>query len=214
MSKTVDLSGQRFGSLIVIRRVKSDDTHKGQASWLCKCDCGNELITTTKRLHNGKHSCGCVMGNTKHGDNTRKRGATRLYGVWKAMRQRCNNPNTPAYDRYGGRGISVCDEWSNYQRFKEWALTNGYAEGLTIDRIDNDAGYYPWNCRWVTRKEQSRNRSCNVLVTINGDTKPLSVWCEEMHLNENVVNNRIYNLHWSYEDAITKPVRCLKVKQG
>ena len=98
-----------------------------------------------------------------------------LNKIWRSMRRRCNNQSSSSYQRYGGRGISVCDEWNNFETFYRWAISNGWADGLSIDRIDNDRGYSPDNCRFASRKEQSRNRSTNVSITVNGHKEDIDV---------------------------------------
>lgn len=173
MSKrTKNLVGEKFGRWVVLEFAGYKNK---KAHWLCKCDCGKEKIVCGKNLILGKtKSCGCLHNEqiveyfTKHGDRSLKN-TTRLYTIWKNMRSRCCNSNNPKFNRYGGRGIKICDEWYNsYSCFRDWALSNGYLENLTIDRINNDGNYEPSNCRWATTKEQSRNRSTNVFLEHNG----------------------------------------------
>lgn len=155
----INLIGQQFGRLTVIERAVSPDTKN--AHWLCRCKCGNYKVTTRRALVRGDvQSCGCyqrerrAQGNTIHGGH-----GTRLYSIWRNMKERCYKPYAPKYPLYGGRGITVCDEWlHNFSAFRDWALSNGYQNDLTLDRIDNDEGYNPDNCRWATFSEQNRNR--------------------------------------------------------
>lgn len=149
----IDLTGQRFGRLEVLK-------YNGNSRWECKCDCGKIVYPKGGNLRKGYiHSCGCLRKEVT-GDNHRTHGEarTRLYRIWKAMRKRCNNPNDSCYYLYGGRGITVCEEWSQYEPFKLWALNNGYSEELSIDRIEPNGNYEPANCRWATAKEQVINR--------------------------------------------------------
>lgn len=130
----------------------------------------------------------------------------RLRGVWRNMIQRCHNPNHHQYCSYGGRGITVCDEWRNdYSCFREWALKNGYVQGLTIDRIDNNGGYSPQNCRWATYKEQNRNKRSNRNITLNGETKCLTEWAEFFGISVFTATRRL-NKGWSAKDAFTTPL--------
>ena len=163
MSKAKELVGKRFGRLTVMERAENYTTTKGQVhrAWLCVCDCGNRRIVRASSLISGHtKSCGCLQVEsrveqaTKHGKSE-----CRLYDVWHGMKQRCGNPLNKNYAGYGRRGIKVCDEWLNsFQAFYDWATANGYREGLSLDRIDNDKGYSPDNCRWTTMKEQANNR--------------------------------------------------------
>ena len=156
--KLIDLTGFKFGRLTVIERAATVNKH---TMWLCKCDCGKEIIVDAYNIKTGHTlSCGCLQrertskANTIHGKRI-----TRLYRIWVCMKNRCYQQSYHAFKHYGGRGITVCGEWLNdFQAFYEWSMANGYKENLTIDRIDNDKGYSPSNCRWVTMKEQNKNK--------------------------------------------------------
>lgn len=156
--KLIDMAGKQFGQWQVLHQ--SGNYRRGGALWLCVCSCGTRKPVSGADLRNGKSvSCGCQarketsIRSRTHGDSGK-----RLHNIWTLMRGRCNNPNSKSYKYYGERGIKVCEEWSDYSAFKEWAMDNGYHETLSIDRIDNDKGYSPENCRWADSKTQSQNR--------------------------------------------------------
>lgn len=131
----------------------------------------------------------------------------KLWKIWSCMRQRCNYPKDDSYEHYGAKGIKVCQEWNvNFQAFAEWALSNGYKDGLTIDRIDSTKGYEPANCRFATAKEQANNRSSNHPLTFRGCTKNMAEWSDEFNLPRHVVSKRI-KAGWSVEKTLTTPVR-------
>lgn len=212
--KQLNLTGKRFGKLVVIKT--AGKTKNGAYLWQCKCDCGNEIIANVGNLRNGHtKSCGCLRVDrcktnfTKHGLEH-----TRLYGIWSDMRLRCYDEKNIAYHRYGGRGITICDEWKNdVKAFYDWATANGYNDSLTIDRIDNDGNYCPENCRWATVKEQASNRRSNILVTHNGKTQTMKKWANEVGTPCKVVWARMQKLGWSAERALTEPVKKGKWKK-
>lgn len=168
----IDITDEEYGRLTVLKHVGFEKY--GQSLWECQCSCGNIKVIHKKSLTSGAtQSCGCLRSertrerSTKHGMITHTK-RTKLYDVWVSMKQRCNNPKNKFYHRYGGRGIKVCDEWTDdYKLFYDWSTTNGYYEGLHIDRIDNDKGYLPSNCRWITNEENQKNKTQNNQHTIN-----------------------------------------------
>lgn len=166
MGKPIDLTGQRFGRLVVIGR--SLESKHGEATWLCQCDCGNTSIVRGSYLRGGNtQSCGCyghelsVRGERRRTHSGSRDGGKkrRLYRIWIAMKTRCYNHNSKNYKNYGGRGITICAEWlHDFAAFRDWAMSCGYQDDLSIDRINVDGNYCPDNCRWATRKEQRHNR--------------------------------------------------------
>lgn len=136
--------------------------------------------------------------NYKHGGNN-----TRLFFIWQSMLDRCRRPKNKQYKDYGGRGITVCSEWEDFAIFREWALSNGYTDSLTIDRIDNDKGYCPSNCRWANKYTQSNNKSNNRKITYKGKTKTLAQWCKELKLNYGTVSSRLNRSKMSVDLAFT-----------
>ena len=137
----------------------------------------------------------------------RRRSRPRLYRIWANMRTRCNNRNFPKYADYGGRGISVCEAWKSFGPFKEWAMSSGYRDDLTLDRIDNDGNYCPENCRWTTQKKQCNNKRNNHTLSYNGETLTISEWAQRLNMNYFSLHDRITKLGWSAEKALTTPVK-------
>lgn len=208
-----DLTGERFGHLVVLSQAEDYISPHGVVShrWLCQCDCGNKTIVTASGLKSKEHrtkSCGCMHHPKTHGLTN-----AHIYNVWTNMKQRCNNPHHKAYKNYGARGITVCDEWSNSsEAFFKWAFDNGYSEGLELDRIDNNLGYFPENCRWITHKEQQLNKRNNRLVEYNGETKPLILWQQELGFDYHRINVRLLK-GWDAKRAFETPVQIQKKKQ-
>jgi len=203
----IDLTGQRFGRLVVLKQ--TEQKRYGETSWVCLCDCGKQTITTTGSLRSGAcRSCGCLhreaareqgLKSTTHGLT-----GTRLYRVWANMKTRCYNRRNRNYARWGARGITVCDEWrDNFQAFYDWAMENGYADSLSIDRIDNDKGYYPENCRWANSVEQASNTRKSRHITFRGETHTLNEWARRLGFDAVTLFNRLK--HLTPEEAFTLP---------
>ena len=175
----LDLTGKRFGKLVALRR---EEKNEGKTRWTCRCDCGTTKSIPLDSLRSGKGiSCGCFRKEvTSKNMKTHGKTNTRLYNIWQMMKTRCENIE---YARYAGRGIRVCDEWSEFEAFHDWAVKNGYEENLTIDRIDNDGNYEPTNCRWATYIEQQNNTSLNVKTEIRGEIVTLAEAARKYNVN-------------------------------
>lgn len=175
--KLKDLTGRVFGRLTVIRRLTEEEgARRGQPKWLCQCECGRQTTPLTASLLSGKtKSCGCLglenatKAKIKHGDALSKK-KTPLYGIWAAMLRRCENPNVSSWKYYGGKGVKVCEAWHDYIAFREWAVANGYAPTLTIDRIDSNGDYEPKNCRWITAFENASRAHA-----LNSEVKKIAI---------------------------------------
>ncbi|MBO0438948.1 hypothetical protein [Candidatus Enterococcus ikei] len=159
MPAALNLENKKFGRLVALKRVDNIGNH---AYWLCLCECGKEKSIRSDHLNNGLiKSCGCLEIESRIQGNNHKHGSSkqRLYRIWSGMKKRCFNKKCLAFRNYGGRGITVCDEWKNdYVNFENWALANGYDSDLSIDRINVDGNYEPSNCRWANAKVQANNR--------------------------------------------------------
>ena len=199
MATRVDLSGQRFVRLLVQReggpRIQPNGQRKRR--WVCLCDCGKETLVEGSNLTTGNTtSCGCwdLERRIKHGCGGSNK--TPEYRSWRAMRQRCTNPNNSEWPRYGGRGITVCERWDSFERFL--ADMGPRPAGHSIDRIDNEQGYSPANCRWATTKQQNRNRRDNRWITFRGERRLRADVAEELGVLSNVLQGRI-RLGWPEE---------------
>lgn len=204
--KRNDLTGQRFGKLIA--ESCCYDREKKIMFWKCRCDCGKYCFVRAHMLvHKKTNSCGCLRKES----NTQKKtthgmSKTSIYGTWNAMKGRCYNGANHNYNRYGKRGIIVCDEWKNsFESFYEWAINNGYKKGLSLDRIDNNGNYCPTNCRWVSTNVQNNNRGVSINITYNGKTQNLAEWCKELNLPYIRIWQRLNVYGFTFEEAITEP---------
>lgn len=207
MKQYKDLSGTRYGRWTVLYEGTPviREGNRRIRKWVCRCDCGTEREVFEKSLKSGaSESCGCYHSelmhevgkvNTTHGMTN-----TRLYRIYKHMRRRCSDPKDIRYERYGGRGIRVCDEWSTFEPFAEWALSNGYDDSLSIDRIDTNGDYTPDNCKWSTNSEQAVNRSTTCLIEYNGKTQSISQWADEIGMPYKKLWKRIHS-GWTPERA-------------
>jgi hypothetical protein len=206
MSKVIDLIGKVFGRLTVIERVENNKS--GRSMWRCRCECGKECIVLGKYLLNGgTRSCGCLkVEELKKRSSSHKMSNTPLYKKWQIMNTRCNNSNRDHYQWYGGKGIKVCEEWRKFENFYNWAMENGYSDGLTIERVDISKDYEPNNCKWITLKEQSFNKANTRWLSFNGKTQSLTKWAEELELPISTLKTRIYKYKWSIEKALTTPI--------
>lgn len=189
-----DLTGKVYGMLTVIS--KSENIGRNTA-WNCVCKCGKETKSLAYNLIGGKSkSCGCIRGNKlgklaqTHGESR-----TRLYKLYKGIRQRCLNVNSPAYKYYGGKGIVLCDEWLNdFLKFKEWCICNQYTDEKTIDRIDPNGNYEPSNCRWVSFEKQQNNKLNSFFLTIDNNTKTIAEWAKHNGINKQTLYSKFYRL--------------------
>lgn len=205
-----DITNQRFGRLVAIRPDFKDKYN--QWHWLCRCDCGNEKAVALGSLTRGlTRSCGCLdkeahllrPNRTTHGMC-----GTRLHRIWKAMKTRCNNPNTDDYKAYGAKGIRVCDEWKNdFMVFHDWAISNGYSDKLSIDRIDVHGDYCPENCRWANNETQANNKADTCHVDYNGKTYTLTELSQMTGFKRKTLYYRIFIAEWDVEKALSKGLK-------
>lgn len=183
------LPGSRFGRYVVIKHLGITESN-GRDLYLVKCLCGQEKILPKRGVTSNRFGCNRCKGRMQEGD--RSKIGHRLYDIWSNMLHRCYNVKDKNYNRYGGRGITVCDEWKKGPfAFADWANKNGYKEDLTLDRIDNDGNYEPSNCRWSTRKEQANNTSFNKFIEYNGESHTISEWSDKAGIKYGILSSRI-----------------------
>ena len=216
--------------ITIKKRIDDTKRPKGEIvrNYICVCKkCGKEFIVSHTMIRDKIASyCKDCKKEIKE-KNKNKYYGTRIYSIWYSIKCRCYYKKHPCYSNYGGRGIEMCDEWKNSStNFGDWAIENGYSDNLTIDRIDNNKGYSPDNCRWSTRKQQCENRRCKTsedidyrkrvmetmkpkgkMIEINGETKNITDWCKYYNISKNTVETRMYRLNWDVVKAITTPSR-------
>lgn len=199
MSAFVDLTGQKFGRLTVIKRNKNNNG----VNWFCRCKCGNNTVIPTGHLKSGHtSSCGCFLieqrriCNIKHGMRR-----TQIYYIWCSMHERCYNSNSKGYSNYGGRGIKVCKRWYKFENF--FADMGKRPKNKTIERKDNNGNYTPKNCIWASRRKQSNNQRSNVLITFQGKTRTIAQWARKIGVTYHTLYLRIKRRNWPIEKALT-----------
>lgn len=204
MGKIKDLKGQKFNRLTVISI--SGRTKDNSVTWLCKCDCGKEVIVVGQNLSNGNSkSCGCFHNEiTSKINKTHGKTKTHIYKVWLGIKRRCTYPNDISYGNYGGRGIKICDRWLTFELFYE-DMHATFKKGLSIDRIDVNGNYELSNCKWATNTDQANNKRSNVFATVNGVTDTITNLSRLYNISDRTVFSRIYT-GWPIEKAITTPV--------
>lgn len=201
MPKFIDRTGQRFGRLTAIE-------YLGSAKWLCRCDCGQMKVVATRHLVSGKtKSCGCFRREfSKNKATTHNGSKTRLYVIWRNMIARCSKTYHSEYVRYGAKGIKVCKEWQDFSVFREWAISNGYEDNLSIDRINPNGNYEPSNCRWADEITQANNKRNNVILEYQGKRYTMAELARKSGLKLGTLWARLHN-GWSVEEAVERPLR-------
>lgn len=206
-SNFIPMEGTTWGKLTVLRR--EGKTFDGKATWVCACQCGNQVVLSGKNIRNGNNkSCGCLKAETMlsirqdrvtHGHAGKKKSPQ--YQSWGCMIARCTNQNNTGYADYGGRGIKVCDRWLSFENFLE--DMGDRPEGTSLDRIDNNGNYEPGNCRWVSSEIQARNHRRNINLTFNGITRTLVDWAKEIGISAPALKRRLKL--WDIKTALTTP---------
>ena len=196
----IDRTGDVYGRLTVLEYV-GKATSGNTSLWKCRCECGTIVERRLNNLRQGfSQSCGCLKRErtTTHGKT-----GTHIYNIWQGMIQRCTNATHDQYHNYGGRGITVCDDWKTFENFYR-DMGDPPADGLTLERKESDVGYCTENCTWATQVEQQNNRRNNVLLTFEGKTQTISQWARELGINKNTIQTRVVR-GWSIERVLSQP---------
>ena len=201
MGKLINLTGQRFGRLIVLKKSEKRD-NKGNVFWTCRCECGKIKDICSRELRR-RHSISCGCYNKEHNQNTlgqrrymktHGKTNTKLYRVYRTMITRCCNKNCKKFNNYGGRGITVCPEWrKDFQTFYDWAISHGYKENLTIERIDVNGNYCPENCKWIPSYLQAKNKTTTHFIEYEGKIQTIQDWAKEKGINPDTIYQRYKN---------------------
>lgn len=216
-NRYIDLTGMRFGRLVVIETCEQK-TKSTSKRWVCKCDCGNLKEIDSQPLLNGVTvSCGCYSreinsARIKHGHNRKNKPKTPTYKSWDKMMTRCRNHNCKEYKYYGGRGIKVCERWSDFSNFLQ--DMGERPNGKTLDRIDNNGDYEPSNCKWATDKQQANNNRRNVRYLYNGEMKTIAELSDILGISYDTLWCRLKRYKWSLENSLTKPVSKSNIGKG
>lgn len=214
MSKAIDISGMRFGHLTVIREVGRE--HK-EIVWECKCDCGNIVHRKSYEIRHKLTNCGCMTKDILREKNSRHGlYGTRIHRTYTNMKTRCYNPHYYLFKNYGGKGITICDEWlgeNGLKNFADWSMKNGYSDKLSIDRIDNSKGYSPENCRWVDMRTQQNNRTNNRILSCGGESHTMAEWSKISGIPYFAIQGRL-SRGWSEQDAVSRPLQRQKNREG
>ena len=208
MGTFIDLTGMTFGDLTVLGKGEPYVSPKGYraVNWICSCSCGNQVLVRGCNLKSGAStSCGCKRVN--HPNRlTHGLSKTRIYGIWLGMKDRCSNPGSSSYQDYGGRGITIDPDWGrDFEIFLDWASSSGYQDGLSIDRIDNNKGYFPGNCRWANASTQQNNKRNNHVITFNGETHTMKEWSDITGIKYQKLKDRLNKCGWEPARALTTP---------
>lgn len=202
-----DLTGKRFGRLVVQKQ--AGQTKHRNKTWVCKCDCGKTVTVAGGHLTSGHtKSCGClameirIKSAERHGYTTG--GKPRTFIIWNDMKARCLNPKSISYKSYGARGIKVCEEWMEFKNFHEWAISHGYNDNLTIDRIDNNKGYSPENCRWIPARENKIRQRRTRFIQIGTEVNSISGWCKKTGISKTIAYKALHVSEQAFKDMILK----------